>query len=326
MRSKGIGMLTAVVLGVSMLGGCTPQHQPLTRSAVALDTAVTISLYDDTADTTILDTCMERIERYEALFSRTRPDSDISRLNAAEGQWVAVSPDTRALIERALTICRESGGALDITVEPVTSLWNFTTENPVVPDKAALNEAVRHVGYDAVEIQEDRVRLTDPRAGLDVGGVAKGYIADQLRIYLQEQHVAGALINLGGNVLAVGDKWGDAFQIGLRDPQEANALLDTVSVRNRSVVTSGCYEREFEQDGVRYHHILDPATGYPVNNGLAAVTIVSDESMMGDMLSTACFVLGEEKGLPWIEQMDGVDVLFVREDGQTTASSGFYTT
>lgn len=320
---KIVGLALAVAL---LLTGCRngSSREPLTRQAVALDTTVTISLYDAAADERVLDTCLEMIDQYEALFSRTRPDSDVARLNAAGGEWVTVAEDTRCLLEEALAVCRDSGGKFDITVEPLTSLWNFSAESPAVPDKARLAAAVQHVGYDKLEIQDNRVRLTDPATGVDLGGVAKGYIADRLRDYLTEQKVRGALINLGGNVLAVGDKAGGDFQIGIRDPQDASALADTLSVQNRSVVTSGSYERGFWQNGVYYHHILDPATGYPVRNGLSSVTILSDRSVTGDMLSTACFVLGEEKGMRWIEQTDGVEALFIREDGTKIASSGFY--
>lgn len=321
---RRIGCLVVALMLV--LGGCRrAARAPLTRSTVALDTTVTIAVYDVQASTEVLDDCVQRIQHYESLFSRTRAGSDIYRLNTAGGAWVTVDAETRALMQQALDICRESGGKFDITVAPITSLWNFSSESPVVPDKAALAEAVTHVGYDKLEIDGDRVRLTDPAAGVDLGGVAKGYIADRLREYLVSQKVSGALVDLGGNVLAVGDKQGEAFRVGIRDPQDSAALAATVAVRDRSVVTSGSYERGFTQDGVYYHHILDPASGYPVNNGLAAVTILSEQSVVGDMLSTTCFVLGEEEGLALVERTDGVEALFVRADGTQVTSSGFAT-
>ena len=213
-----------------VLGGCRrAARAPLTRSTVALDTTVTIAVYDVQASTEVLDDCVQRIQHYESLFSRTRAGSDIYRLNTAGGAWVTVDAETRALMQQALDICRESGGKFDITVAPITSLWNFSSESPVVPDKAALAEAVTHVGYDKLEIDGDRVRLTDPAAGVDLGGVAKGYIADRLREYLVSQKVSGALIDLGGNVLAVGDKQGEAFRVGIRDPQDSAALAATVA-------------------------------------------------------------------------------------------------
>lgn len=321
---RRIGCLVVALMLV--LGGCRrAARAPLTRSTVALDTTVTIAVYDEKASVEVLDDCVQRIRHYESLFSRTRAGSDIYRLNTAGGAWVTVDAETRALMQQALDVCRESGGKFDITVAPITSLWNFSSESPLVPDKAALAEAVTHVGYDKLEIDGDRVRLTDPAAGVDLGGVAKGYIADRLREYLVSQKVSGALIDLGGNVLVVGDKHGEAFRVGIRDPQDSAALAATVTVRDRSVVTSGSYERGFTQDGVYYHHILDPASGYPVNNGLAAVTILSEQSVVGDMLSTTCFVLGEDEGLALVERTDGVEALFVRADGTQVTSSGFAT-
>ena len=231
---RRIGCLVVALMLV--LGGCRrAARAPLTRSTVALDTTVTIAVYDEKASTEVLDDCVQRIRHYESLFSRTRAGSDIYRLNTAGGAWVTVDAETRALMQQALDICRESGGKFDITVAPITSLWNFSSESPVVPDKAALAEAVTHVGYDKLEIDGDRVRLTDPAAGVDLGGVAKGYIADRLREYLVSQKVSGALIDLGGNVLAVGDKQGEAFRVGIRDPQDSAALAATVILGDRSV-------------------------------------------------------------------------------------------
>lgn len=313
--------LMAVLL--CCLSGCG-DTSPRSRSAVALDTAITITLYDSAADETILDECIAKVAEYEALFSRTDPDSDIGRINAAGGEWVTVSPETREMLEQALALCEKTDGALDITIAPVTALWDFTADTPALPDQAALTAAVALVDYTQVDIEGNRVRLAHPQAALDLGGVAKGYIADRLGDYLREQGVAGAIIDLGGNILTVGDKQGKDFTVGIRDPLDPSGLAATLSVGETAVVTSGSYERGFTLDGVRYHHILDPHTGCPVQNELASVTIKSEQAILGDMLSTACFVMGEEQGLPLIEQMEGVEALFIREDGTQTATTGFY--
>lgn len=317
--------LAGALIGVWVL--CAPgcaNAQPRSRSAVALDTTVTVTLYDPSADEAVLEGCMERIRDYEALFSRTLPDSDIGRINAAGGDWVTVSQETRDMLEQALTVCRQSEGAFDITIAPVTVEWDFTASPPQLPDQAALAGAVALVDYTQVEIEGDRVRLAHPQAALDPGGVAKGYIADRLGDYLREQGVDGAVVDLGGNILTVGSKQGKAFTVGVRDPLDETALAATLRVTDTAVVTSGSYERGFALDGVRYHHILDPATGYPVQNGLVSVTIKSEQAMLGDMLSTACFVMGEERGLAFIGQMEGVEALFIREDGTQIASAGFF--
>ncbi|MGI6263961.1 MAG: FAD:protein FMN transferase [Acutalibacteraceae bacterium] len=318
---RWIAGLTAAALAVC--SGCAAPAKPVSRTAAALDTVVTVSLYDP-ANEALLDGCLEKIAAYERLFSRTVADSDVSRINASGGEWVTVSPDTAALLQAALKTAGDSGGAFDITVAPAMDLWDFTADDPRLPAADALAQAVEHVDYTAIEIDGDRVRLHDPAAAIDLGGAAKGYIADRLGDYLRGQGVKGALIDLGGNVLAVGDKKGTPFSVGVRDPRDENGLAATLAVRDRSVVTSGVYERGFTLNGKRYHHILDPATGWPVDNGLASVTILSDESLTGDLLSTACFVMGEEKAKLWIEQTDGVDALFIRVDGTQSATSGFY--
>lgn len=318
-------MAAAAVITALLLSGCRSgtAAPAVTKTAVALNTTVVLSLYDKNAEASVLDDCIKEISRYENLFSRTRPDSDVARINSAGGAWVEVSSDTLSLIRASVQISEKSGGAFDITVEPLTALWDFTGDHPHRPTDEAIHSAAGHIGYKKIEVEGNRVRLTDPQAGIDLGGAAKGYIADRLREYLKERGVRSALINLGGNVLALGGKDGGDFAIGIRDPGREEALAATVPVRDRSVVTSGSYERGFTQDGVWYHHILDPATGRPADNGLASVTILSDQSAWGDMLSTACFVLGKDKGLALVEQTPGVEALFIATDGTQTASSGF---
>ncbi len=315
----------AAVLAALLLSGCRAgaDKPVMTKTVVALNTTVVLSIYDDDADEGLLEDCVREITRYENLFSRTLPGSDISRINAAGGEWVTVSSDTLALIRESVRVSEMSGGAFDITVEPLSSLWNFTGDHPRVPADAAIADAVAHIGCERINIQGDRVRLADPEAGIDLGGAAKGYIADRLREYLEENGVKSALINLGGNVLAIGGKNGGDFSIGIRDPAGDESLAATVRVQNRSVVTSGSYERGFTQGGVWYHHILDPSTGRPVNNGLASVTILSENSVLGDMLSTACFVLGREKGMQLVEDIPEAEALFIDTEGGQYRSSGF---
>ena len=315
----------AAVLAALLLSGCRAgaDKPVMTKTVVALNTTVVLSIYDDDADEGLLEDCVREITRYENLFSRTLPGSDISRINAAGGEWVTVSSDTLALIRESVRVSEMSGGAFDITVEPLSSLWNFTGDHPRVPADAAIADAVAHIGCERINIQGDRVRLADPEAGIDLGGAAKGYIADRLREYLEENGVKSALINLGGNVLAIGGKNGGDFSIGIRDPAGDESLAATVRVQNRSVVTSGSYERGFTQGGVWYHHILDPSTGRQVNNGLASVTILSENSVLGDMLSTACFVLGREKGMQLVEDIPEAEALFIDTEGGQYRSSGF---
>ena len=240
---------------------------------------------------------------------------------------VTVSKETAQLIETALDYSARSDGAFDITIAPLLDLWNFKPEQHegTVPDADQIQEALSHVDYKKVQLDGATVTLLDPQASIDLGGIAKGYIADRLRDYLISEGYDSALINLGGNILTVGAKPdGSAFRVGIRKPfSESGEQLETVACKDRSVVTSGTYERYFEQDGKRYHHILSPSDGYPVENGLASVTILSPSSTDADALSTACFVLGPEKGLELIESLDGIEALFVTDELEEISSSGF---
>ena len=176
--------------------------------------------------------------------------------------------------------------------------------------------ACTHVNYQNIQIEGNTVTLTDPQTQIDLGGIAKGYIADRLKEYLLSEGVEHALINLGGNTLAVGTKYdGSPFRIGIQKPfSEKNEVITAVEITDRSVVSSGIYQRYFEKDGRIYHHILNPDTGYPYENNLLQVTIISDQSVDGDALSTCCFALGLKDGSKLIESLDNVQAIFVTND------------
>ncbi len=300
-----------------LLTGCRGAI-PLTREGVAMDTVVKVTLYNS-RDTAVTDTCFTMIRDYEALFSRTDQNSEIAALNRADGSAVTLSPAVRDLLTLGKTWGERTDGAFDITVAPASSLWDFSAA--VRPTDEALAEAVARVDHTALAMTETGAILPAGMA-VDLGGIAKGYVADRLGHYLREAGINSALIDLGGNILAVGDKSGEPFRVGVRDPFDSTALAAVIPAADISVVTSGIYERCFTQDGVTYHHILDPATGYPVQNGLASVTVVSPSSADGDALSTACFVMGLQKGMALIETLDGVEALFITEDGTLHPSSG----
>ena len=184
-------------------------------------------------------------------------------------------------------------------------------------------EAVTHIDYHCIKVEGNTVTLTDPEARIDLGGIAKGYIADRLKEYLKDEGIEHALIDLGGNMLTLGRRYdGNDFRIGIQKPfADTGTAMAVVSVNDKSVVTSGDYERYFEKDGVIYHHILDPDTGYPVQNDLDQVTIISDQSVDGDALSTTCFAMGLEDGLELIRSLDGIEAVFVTKDGEMHTSS-----
>lgn len=279
------------------------------------DTVIQIEVWG--ADRSVLDECETICEHYEQLLSPTIETSEVSQINRAQGNPVTVSEETAELIRLGIEYGELSHGKFDITVASATDLWNFhDSEEKNLPDDNELAEAVSHIDYHNVKIDGNTVTLTDPDARIDLGGIAKGYIADKLKEYLKDQDIEHALINLGGNMLALGGRPdGSDFKIGIQEPFATDGtVLTSLSVTDQSVVSSGNYERYFEQDGVIYHHILDPDTGYPVQNDLYQVTIISDSSVQGDALSTTCYALGLEDGMELIKSMDGVEAVFVTND------------
>ena len=279
------------------------------------DTVVQIQVWG--ADRAVLDECENICGHYEQLLSPTIETSEVSRINRAQGAPVTVSDETAELIRLGIEYGELSEGKFDITVASATDLWNFRdNEEKELPGPDELAEAVSHIDYHCIQIDGTTVTLTDPKAKIDLGGIAKGYIADKLKEYLKDQGVEHALINLGGNMLALGGRAdGSDFQIGLQEPFAADGtVLTSLSVSDRSVVSSGNYERYFEIDGVIYHHILDPDTGYPIQSDLYQVTVISDSSVQGDALSTTCYALGLEEGMKLIQDMDNVDAVFVTSD------------
>lgn len=318
-------LMLAALTGCSKIQSYRTTNSMITDTDFYFDTVVTLTLYG-TDDTSILDDCFQEMARYEALLSRTREGSDIWKINHSHGTPVEVSDLTIDLLLLALHYSELSEGIFDPTIASVVSLWNFT-ENPekLLPDQKEIDEALSHVDYRNIQINGNTVTLLDPAASLDLGGIAKGYIADQLKAFLTDKGITSALINLGGNNLALGTKPNDQpWKIGIQKPfGTVSDLVTVLSINGQSVVTSGNYERYFEKDGQIYHHILDTQTGYPVQNHLQGVTILSDSSADGDALSTTCFALGLEKGMELIETLPDIEALFITDDGQLHRSSGF---
>lgn len=236
-----------------------------------------------------------------------------------------VSDELRAIIEKGLYYSAQSKGAFDITILPVSSLWDFQGSDARVPDKDEIESAKERVSYQKVDIKGNTLTFLMPGMGLDLGGIAKGYIADKLKSYLLEKGVRSGVINLGGNVLCIGKKSEDSkFQIGVQQPfADRNETVFALAIDDLSVVSSGIYERYFKKDGKIYHHILNPRTGYSYDNDLMAVTILSKESVDGDALSTTCFSLGVDKGLAYINQLKDTEAVFITKDEKKYYSKNF---
>jgi len=337
-RKLSYTLLFLVLLPIfSLLYGCGKNVTPVSQTAYYFDTVVTITLYRDgtlsrTEEETVFDGCFSLCETYEAMLSRTREGSDVWRINHADGAPTRVSPETAALLRQALSFCEATGGALDITVAPLSDLWDFSSQSLQrepddghrVPSQDEIEACLSHVDYKNVLVEGDTVTLADPGAAIDLGCIAKGYIADQLKQYLQQQGCTSAIIDLGGNLLTLGAKPdGAAYSLGIQRPFDLSGTpIATLSVTDTSLVSSGVYERYFDEDGVRYHHLLNAKTGMPEDNGLLSVTILSPSSAQGDALSTACFLLGPQAGMDYVESLPDVEAVFITQDYALHPSSG----
>lgn len=288
-----------------------------------LNTVITITLYDSRQEY-LIDECFSIAGRYEKMFSATIDTSEISQINHAKGSPVTVSDETLALIKKGIEYSKLSEGGFDITIGALSSLWNFSENKGEIPSQASISKAVSTIGYQNICIKGNEVWLKNPDASLDLGGIAKGYIADRIKEYLNDHNAMAGTINLGGNVLCLGtDSNSPIYRIGIQKPfEEAGTAAAVVEVTDETVVSSGVYERYITVDGKRYHHILNPASGYPYDNGLLGVTIICENSVDGDGLSTACFTLGLDKGLELIESIENAEAIFITTDYSFHTSSG----
>lgn len=322
---KGKMLLFIAVMAALVLSGCNRKVEPISKSGFLLNTYVTVTIYDKD-DPKILEGCLELCRSYENMLSKTLEGSEVYKLNhrPSNQQTMTVSDDLKNLITKSEYLSKLSNGGFDITIEPLSSLWNFTTQNPVIPSEEEINKDIKKVDYKNLKLEENRLTFLSPDTTLDFGAIAKGYIADRLKDYLLEQGVKSAIINLGGNVLCVGEKPdGTPFKVGLQKPfADRNETIETLNIKDMSVVSSGVYERHFIKDGVNYHHLLDPKTGYPFHNGLVSVTIISKISGDADGLTTACFSQGLEGGLKLVNSLDGIYGIFITDDYEVYYSDG----
>jgi len=319
--------IITILLLALILTGCGAFHETpsvaVSKSVVALDTVVKITVYSSNNADFLLEEAFVLIDKYEKMFSRTIEGSDIYKINNSNGSNIVVNPETTEIITLSLKYYEMSSGAFDITIGGISELWDFNSTT-AFPDTSDIQNAIAHVGSDKILLSGNVVKLSDSKTKLDLGGIAKGYIADKLSDFFKQNNVA-AIIDLGGNIVTVGQKSGDSpWIIGIEKPfAPYGEFLMTVNVNEMSLVTSGSYQRYFVFEDELYHHILNTKTGYPIKSGLTGVTLISEKSADGDALSTVLFCLGEEKGLALIETLPGIEAVFVRHDGSFVQSSGF---
>ena len=323
-------ILLAAFLALTLTAcGGGAEETPVTRQIIAMDTAMSFSLYGENGDEAV-QAMVEEVQRLEGILSRTDSFSEIGFLNRMPGQSVEVGEEVTALLERARTFTETTGGAFDITIAPVVEAWGFTTDSYQVPEEETLTELLGTMGMEHVHV-DGTAAVLDAGTQVDLGGIAKGYASGCLAEIFEEYGIESGWADLGGNLLAWGPRPdGQPWRVGVRDPKnvENGGLVGTVSLENAFAVTSGGYERFFEADGEVYHHIIDPATGYPADSGLVSVTVVADclteeNGTMCDALSTALFVMGEEDALAlWRSGAYDFDLVLVTEDDRVVVTGG----
>lgn len=312
LKSLSCLFLSSLILFTGCAG---KQVYPISKTGLYFDTVIKIDIYDSN-DKELLNECFNYCQEFENTISRTIETSEISTINNSQGNAVIVSDLTIDLLKKGIEYGELTEGKFDITIAPLSELWDIKNNPGIIPAHDEIHEALSHVNYRNIQISGNEVTLLDPNAAIDLGGIAKGYMADQLKDFLISKGVKSALINLGGNILTIGTKPnGQAFKLGIQKPFDKQGIpITTVDSIDNSLVSSGVYERYFELDGVRYHHIIDTETGYPYDNGLLGVSILSPESVDGDALSTACFALGLEDGMKLIDSLEDTEAIFITED------------
>ncbi|MDO4280386.1 MAG: FAD:protein FMN transferase [Peptococcaceae bacterium] len=312
---------SAAVSATSEGSTTTAADESQSKELYAMDTVMTLTAYGPNA-TKALDDAAADIERLDALFSISSGNGDIKALN--DNKSADLSKDSRVLLKRALEIAKDTGGLFDVTIEPVMEAWGFPTKDFRVPEDSELSELLSHVDYKQVQLDDDGHATIPADVEIDLGGIAKGYTSSQVMDIFKEDGVTSGIISLGGNVQALGVKPdGSLWRVGIQDPADTANILGTVEVEDKCVITSGGYQRYFEENGVHYHHIIDPRTGYPANNGLTSVSIVSDDGTLADGLSTSLFIMGKDDAIKfWQKHKDEFDAILVDDDGNVTITEG----
>lgn len=286
----------------------------------ALGTINQIEIFNSN-DESALKKAVHRVYEIDDKMSVFNKDSEVSRINSSAGKSVQpVSSDTFYVVERAKYYSRLSKGAFNLLIRPLINLWGINTKDARVPEGYEIESTIKLINYEDIILNKEdlTIKLLNEKQCIDLGAIAKGYAADEVKRILLSNNISSALIDLGGNIYALGNKIdGGSWNIGVQDPLDIRgSSIGIIQIKNKSIVTSGNYERFFIKDGVRYHHIIDPRTGRPSSNGIISVTIISDYSMDGDGLSTCCYVMGLLEGYELINSIKGIDAIFITEDNK----------
>ncbi|MCE5220861.1 MAG: FAD:protein FMN transferase [Clostridium sp.] len=329
---SGIGvqlLIIAIIVGLILLFIFTTgkyEKPKVVKSSYALGTIINLSAYGNKGEQAI-EKAIEKLNDIDDKMSAFKEYSEISKINVAAGISAgSVSKDTYYVVKKAIEYSKVLEGTFDPTIRPLVSLWNIGTKEETIPENSQIEEKLKLVNYNDVILDENNhsIMLKNRKQALDVGGIAKGFAADEVRDIFHQHNIKSALIDLGGNIFALGSRTdGKSWRVGIQNPIEPRGeYIGILSVKNKSIVTSGNYERYFMKDGKRFHHIIDPKTGYPSESKIISATIISDNSIDGDGLSTGVYILGVDKALSIIEEIKGIDAILVTEDKKVYMTAG----
>ncbi len=326
-RKLNILLIVIIIVSIIPLTACVKDNvQPISKTEYMLGTICTITVYDNKPES-VIDKAFARIKEIENKMSVNKSGTELDAVADAAGKnFVKVSKDTFYVLKKGKYYSAQSSGAFDITVGPLVKLWGIGTDNARLPSQSEIDEKKSLINYKDLLLDEkdNKVMLKRQGMSLDLGGIAKGYSADEAARILKENGVKHAIVNLGGNILAINTNTnGKPWNIGVQDPFKTRGdSVGELEVTNKTVVTSGIYERYFEKNGKKYHHILNPFTGYPMDNNLASVTLVTDVSIDADAMTKNIFYLGVDKGMNYVNKKNGLQAIFITKDKKVYITDG----
>ncbi len=310
-------LISVFCLALSVISLCSCTNQLHESTFFAMNTVMNVKIYGDKSVMSEINDCIVATDR---LFDRSNPDSDIYKLN--ETKKAEVSPETSMLIKKSVELSEKTYGAFDITIAPVMDLWGFFNQQYFVPADEDLKNTLTKTGFNKISVFDNTITLTGDTS-LDLGGIAKGHLSDKIAEIIKKHNITSAVMSLGGNVYCIGTKPnGDKWNVGIRSPKNSSELLCSVNISDCAVVTSGSYERYFEENGNTYHHIIDPKTGKPADNGLASVTVITKNAAYADALSTALFVMGMDKASELQKKLGDFEAIFITADNKIYITPG----
>jgi len=328
-RFSIMSFVMILIITAVLFSGCSGSQETFeatSKTTLQFGTIIQITIFDPEKKSG-LNRAIDHMKTLEDTLSTSIENSDVNTFNNADANMpITLGEHSKSVIERGLYYSEFSDGCFDITIEPIVDIWGIGKERAGIPEKDTIEALLNNVDYNYLSYDGSAGTLTKLKddISIDLGAIAKGYAADEAARILREEGVDKALINLGGNVYALGNKTdSQPWNVGIQDPLEPQgAMIGIVQVSDQAVITSGIYERFFEEDGVRYHHILDPKTGYPLNNELLGVSIITPSAIDGDALSTVVYTKGLDEGMELIESLENTEAIFITRDKKIYVSTG----